>query len=129
MADILNPEPKWPGRLLEYCNVLQTSKDKSAVDEARGQLWLILNSVLFRAVNSHAARYGGVPREDLEDIAAGKALELLNRIQSRDLDLSDRNAKQLFAYLSSTANKGLMDLFRLHGREASAKKKTVGRKP
>lgn len=129
MTDTSNPEPKWPRRFLEYCEVLRTSEDKNAVDKARGQLWLILNSVLFRAVSSHAARYGGVPREDLEDIAAGKALELLNRIQSGNLDLSDREPRQLSAYLSSTADKGLMDLFRLHGREDSAKKKQLAVNP
>lgn len=123
------PEPEWPRRFHKFCVALRASKDQTAVDNARGQLWLILNSVLFRFVNSHAARYGGVPREDVEDIAAQKALDLLNRIQSRSLDLSDRNPKQLKAYLSSTAEKGLMDLFRQHSREASEKKKAVAGNP
>lgn len=116
MDDAPNPTPKWPVRFLEYCDVLRKDVDSREVDNARGQLWLILNSVIFRSANYHASRYGGVPREELEDLAAQKALDLLGRLEAGDLDLSDREPARLMAYLSSVAEHGLMDLFRKRGR-------------
>lgn len=116
MQDTPNPEPRWPVHLVDCCRVLRTDGEPEENDRARGQLWLLLNSVLRRSVGYHASRYGGIPREDLEDIAAQKSLELLNRINGGDLDLTDRNPKQLTAFLSSVAEHGLMDLFRQRTR-------------
>lgn len=116
MPDTPNPEPKWPVRFVDSCRALRKSGDPEAADRARGELWLILNSVLFRSAGNHASRYGGVPREEIEDIAAQKALDLLNGIQTGRIDLTDRNPRQLYSYLSSVAQNGLMDLFRRHHR-------------
>ena len=118
MHDTPNPVPKWPVHFVEYCGILRVHDNPTEVEHARGQLWLILNSVIFRSANYHASRYGGVPREELEDLAAQKALDLLARLQSGDLDLTDREPPQLLAYLSSVAEHGLMDLFRQRGRSA-----------
>jgi RNA polymerase sigma factor (sigma-70 family) len=118
MDDTPNPAPKWPGRFVESCRILRSDDDKTDVEHARGRLWLILNSVIYRSASYHASRYGGVPREELEDIAAQKALDLLRRLQSGDLDLADREPPQLTAFLSSVAEHGLMDLFRRQGRKA-----------
>jgi RNA polymerase sigma factor (sigma-70 family) len=116
MRDTPNPESRWPVHFVETCRSLQTSSDPASADHARGQLWLILNSVIHRSVSYHASRYGGVPREEMEDIAAQKSLDLLNRIQAGDLDLTDRTPQQLTSFLSSVAENGLMDLFRQHSR-------------
>jgi DNA-directed RNA polymerase specialized sigma24 family protein len=118
MDDTPNPATNWPVHFVAYNRTLRSHDDPAQAEHARGQLWLILNSVIFRSANYHASRYGGVPREELEDLAAQKALDLLTRLQSGDLDLSDREPQQLMAYLSSVAEHGLMDLFRQRGRSA-----------
>lgn len=116
MENTLNPPPKWPVHFVNFNHALRSTDNPATVDHARGQLWLILNSVIFRSANYHASRYGGVPREDLEDLAAQKAFDLLDRLHSGDLDLTDREPSQLVSYLSSVAEHGLMDLFRQRGR-------------
>jgi RNA polymerase sigma factor (sigma-70 family) len=111
-----SPEPQWPLRFREFCRQLQAESATENQDAARGEVWLILNEVIHRAALKHARRYGEVSREDLEDIAATKALELLNRIEARTLDLTDRSSAQLASFLISVARNGLMDLFREHAR-------------
>jgi RNA polymerase sigma factor (sigma-70 family) len=118
MHDTPNPAPKWPVHFVEFNRTLRSDGNPADTDYARGQLWLTLNSVIYRSASYHASRYGGVPREELEDLAAQTALDLLGRLQSGDLDLTDREPSQLMAYLSAVAEHGLMDLFRQHGRSA-----------
>ncbi|MBD3336648.1 MAG: sigma-70 family RNA polymerase sigma factor [Candidatus Eisenbacteria bacterium] len=112
--------PQWPRRLAALADRLGKDLGPADREAMRGEAWLLLNSSLSNYLQRHAARYGHAPREELEDIAAEKALDLLRRIESGTWDLSGRLVGEIHRFLSQVARNGLIDYFRRAGREVPA---------
>jgi RNA polymerase sigma factor (sigma-70 family) len=110
--------PRWPGRLLEATATLRGSSASETVRRAALQeAWLILQSALVRFARAHAPRVGGQPsREDIEDLASEKALELARRLESGAWDPSGHGPHEIAGFLGTVARNGLVDLFRRRGK-------------
>jgi RNA polymerase sigma factor (sigma-70 family) len=100
---------KWPERLKEISGALQRTQDESTRRETSGQAWKILYFALSQYLRSHASRLGGISREDIEDLAEEKSLDLINRIVSKKTDFSDRSPPEIASFLSKVARNDLLD--------------------
>lgn len=123
--------PRWPALLKELSIVLQSPGSRSSSDQARGEVWLILNSAIFRYLRIHAAELEAANREDLEDLAAQKSLDLLRRIVSAEWVLSNRSRAEIASFLSKVARNSLLDLLRegsrwVHAREGESPEWDIG---
>jgi RNA polymerase sigma factor (sigma-70 family) len=110
LVDEVIPEGrKWPLRLRELSGLLQSAGDGPSLDASRGEAWKILFSALSIFLRSHNARLGRVPKEDLEDLAAESALDLLRRMVSGVTDFSDRAPGEVASFLSKVARNCLLN--------------------
>ncbi len=112
----LDGSPKWPARLKECSSELCCSRGELSRDNARGQAWQILNAAILLYLRFHSAQLGKASREDLEDLAAEKSLDLLRRIESGRVDFSNPSPAQITSFISKVARNGLLDLLRESGR-------------
>jgi len=85
---------------------------------ARAELWRLLHAALFAAARAQAGRVAPVSREDLEDIASGKALELLQQAEGKGWRIEGRAPHEVAGFVARVARNGLVDLARRRGREA-----------
>jgi len=85
---------------------------RAAVEEA----WLILHSAIARFARVQGGHLGSATREDIEDLASEKALELTRRLESGTWDPSGHGASEIAGFLSVAARNGLVDLLRRKGR-------------
>lgn len=85
--------------------------------ETRTRLWILLRDSLLCALRREAPRHRSVTREDLEDLASAKALDLLSRAERGDWDPAGRSAGEVVAYLRSTARHGLIRLAQQRERD------------
>jgi RNA polymerase sigma factor (sigma-70 family) len=108
--------PRWPLRLKEISGELRHSSPDTSLDTARGEAWKILYLALSMYIRRHSAAFGRIPREDVEDLAAEKALELLGRVVSGVTDLSGPTPGEIGSFLSKVARNQLLDLLRRQGR-------------
>jgi RNA polymerase sigma factor (sigma-70 family) len=84
---------------------------------ARAELWRLLHAALFAAARAQAGRVAPVSREDLEDIASGKALELLQQAEGKGWRIEGRAPHEVAGFVARVARNGLVDLARRRGRE------------
>jgi RNA polymerase sigma factor (sigma-70 family) len=112
---------KWPERLKEISGALQHPQDESSRRETSGQAWKILYFALSQYLRYHASALGGVSREDLEDLAEEKSLDLINRIVSKKTDFSDRSPPEIASFLSRVARNDLLDFLRRSRRRVVPK--------
>jgi len=117
MVEKDNIEPRWPTRLQQLCQLLQTTGDASEKDEARSEAWLLLNSSIFRYLCHQAPRMGSLDRADLEDIAAQKSLDLLQKSEQAEWDLAGRSPAEIAGFLATVARNGLLDMLRRTTRQ------------
>src|SRR5215510_6160439 len=89
-----------------------------ARDAARAELWRLLHAGLFAALRAQAGCVCATSREDLEDIASGKALELLQQAEGRLWSVAGRTPHEVAGFVARVARNGLVDLARRRGREA-----------
>ena len=108
--------PKWPQRLAELAGEIHSPPSQATLDAARAEAWELLNSSLSKYLRIHSTRLGSIPREDFEDVAAEKSLDLLRKIESGAWDLSHRPASDIRGFLSKVARNGLVDVLRERGR-------------
>lgn len=113
--------PRWPARLKDLCLALGSARDGPEREDARGEIWLLLNSSILQYLQFHTARLGKASREDREDIAAQKALGLMSRLEEGLWDVSDRTPSEITGFLSKVARNGLVDLLRETGRRVEPK--------
>jgi RNA polymerase sigma factor (sigma-70 family) len=78
--------------------------------------WLLLHSVLLAALRSSLRFYPDVSREDLEDLAAVKACDLLARLEAGSWNPIGRHPSEVAAYIRSAARYGLQDMAGDHRR-------------
>jgi len=94
---------------------LQKSGTDHARESARAEAWLLISSAIARYLRFHARRLGKFTREDLEDLASQKSLDLLRRIERGKWRMSGRESSDISGFLSKVARNGLLDL--LHQAE------------
>lgn len=113
------PDPelrRWPLRLRELGDVLRSDRGDAIRRAALEEAWLLLHAALHRFLRHHAARFGSVHLEDLQDLCSEKSLELVRRIESGQWDLSGRDGGEIAGFVSTVARNGLVDLFRERDR-------------
>ena len=111
------PEARmWPLRLSQIAKELQSPPDESSRDRIHEEIWTIVYLALSLYLQSHASRFGGVAREDLEDLAAEKSLVLVRRIVTGMTEVADRSPAEIRSFLSKVARNDLVDLMRKQGR-------------
>jgi RNA polymerase sigma factor (sigma-70 family) len=108
--------PRWPDRIRTLGGDLVAAQDGDSRQALRGQLWVLLHLGLSRFLSFHASRSGGPTREDLEDIASQKALDLLAAVESGAWVLAGREGPEIAGYLAAVARNGIVDHARRAGR-------------
>jgi RNA polymerase sigma factor (sigma-70 family) len=110
------PAVRWPAHLQMLLRRMRSAPDPSVHDQAMGEAWVLLNALISLRLRIQATRVGTVAREDAEDIAAQKSLDLLRRAESGEWDPEDRKPAELAAFLMAVARNGLVDFLRRSGR-------------
>lgn len=90
-------------------------------EETLGDVWILLFSTISAYIRIHAARLGRVSREEIEDIAADKSLDLLNRIDRDEWNPASRTTAEIEGYISMVARNGLIDRRRAERRRVEPK--------
>jgi RNA polymerase sigma factor (sigma-70 family) len=121
--------PRWPARLQELCARLPHPGTCAPPPPLRSEIWLLLHAALSGYLHRHAIRLGGVPAEDLEDLAAEKSLDLLRRCEQGMWSLEGREPGEIVVYLSHVARNGLLDLQRRVHRRFQAEPEDEGESP
>lgn len=101
--------PEWPARVGQLCLELRSAINEGPRAAFQGELWVVLNLALQRYLAAHSAKVGRFSREDLEDVAAQKSLELLRSAESGSWEPAGRAPGEIAAYVSSVARNGLVD--------------------
>ena len=115
------PVPQWPEHLKRLAVRLQGDSRSAVQKELGAEIWQLLNLALKRYLAQHCARYQWSSREDLEDIAARKALDLLNRLITGQWDLTDRTAPEITRFIGTIAHNSLLDVVRQSRRRGEIK--------
>lgn len=108
--------PAWAAQVACAVHGLQSAPPTEA-EAARIRLWKLLHASLFAALRHQACRVARFTREDLEDLASAKALELLRQVESRKWSIEGRHAGEVGGFLLRVARNGLVDLARSRTRE------------
>jgi len=104
--------PRWPARVIALACACRSMGDQESGQTARGELWTLVHLGLARYVRQHAVRWGKVEPEDVRDIAAEKALDLMQKLEAGEWDPAASEPGQLCAFLSVLARNGLVDHLR-----------------
>jgi RNA polymerase sigma factor (sigma-70 family) len=108
--------PRWAQHIEPAILALQQAAPDGR-NAARAELWQLLHAALFAAARAQAGRVAPVSREDLEDIASGKALELLQQAEGKGWRIEGRAPQEVAGFVARVARNGLVDLARRRGRE------------
>jgi len=111
-----HPPARWPRQLVEAAIALRQAPAPRR-ECARAALWPVLHAALFAALRSQSGRIAAVSREDLEDLASQKALELLLRTEEGAWNPEGRADHEVAGYVARVARHALVDLARRRGRE------------
>jgi RNA polymerase sigma factor (sigma-70 family) len=112
--------PRWPARLISLCRGLQSAGDGAARESLLGEAWVLLKAALLRYLRYHAAGFGQVTAEDIEDIASQKTFDLLRKAEIGEWDLSGRHPSEVKGFLSRVARNGLLNLLKKIQREPTS---------
>lgn len=102
----------WAERVALLAEQLASPLGEPARGVARADLWILLSSALARFARSQARTLGPLTREDLEDLVAAKALDLLHRIESGALVLRRDDTRQVSGFVAQTSRNAIIDLLR-----------------
>ena len=105
-------ELKWLSRLGKLCQDLHQPQSAESKTQTLGELWLLLISSISQYLRFHSSRLGALSREDLEDVAAEKSSDLLQRIEVRAWDVTGWRPEEITGFLSKVARNGLVDRLR-----------------
>ena len=108
--------PLWPSRLKEACAALQAGGSGAGLRKAQGEAWQLMNLALTIYLRSHAKRMGDVSFDDLEDLAAEKSLDLMNRVSAGKTDFSGRAPSEIMSFFSKVAKNELLGHLKRQGR-------------
>lgn len=110
--DRTRPGPRWPFRLGELCARLRMDLQPAELDRARGELWLLLNTLLMNYLRHQAHAVRPIATADIEDIAAQKSLDLLRKSEQGEWDPTGRSPGEITNFLATVARNGLLDFVR-----------------
>ena len=102
----------WAERLALLAEQLATPLDEPTRAAVRGELWLLLSAALARFARAQVRTLGSLTREDLEDLVATKALDLLHRIESGSLVLRRDSARDVSGFVAQTSRNAIIDHLR-----------------
>ena len=111
----------WPDRLI----ALGTTPLDRSTESERGELWLLLNTVLLRRIRFESHRTGAIDAEEIEDLASEKSLELMNKLDDGRWNLATSSRENVIAFIATVARNGLIDWLRRKGRRATQSKADV----
>ncbi len=109
--------PLWADRVGPLVQALAGS-GRATRQGRRAELWQVLHAALFGALRAQAGRIAPVSQEDLEDLASGKALELLQQAEESRWETRNHEPRQMVGFVWRVARNALVDLARKRGREA-----------
>jgi RNA polymerase sigma factor (sigma-70 family) len=109
--------PLWADRVGPLVQALVGSR-RSERQGRRAELWQLLHAALFGALRAQAGRIAPVTQEDLEDLASGKALELLQQAEESRWETRNHAPTEMVGFVWRVARNALVDLARRRGREA-----------
>lgn len=109
--------PLWAVRLGEVCERLQRPLEPGERAQLRGEAWRLLTTSLLRMLRAHAGTPASRSRDELEDIASQKALELLLRAESGAWRTHDRPPGEIAGFVSRVARNELVSRWRKTRRE------------
>jgi RNA polymerase sigma factor (sigma-70 family) len=109
--------PQWADRVGPLVQAL-ASAGRSERQGRRAELWQLLHAALFGALRAQAGRIAPVTQEDLEDLASGKALELLQQAEDSRWETGNHTPSEMVGFVWRVARNALVDLARKRGREA-----------
>jgi RNA polymerase sigma factor (sigma-70 family) len=112
-----NPDPVWALEVLRLHAAVRSIPSGRERDGSRGDLWRLLFESLMRYLRGQSRSFRNCSVNDLEDIAAEKALEILGRAESGAWDLSDRSAAEVSGYIAKVARNGWLDFVKRAARE------------
>jgi RNA polymerase sigma-70 factor, ECF subfamily len=115
----IHPPPRWPGALARALDDLRGAAPGPAREAARDALWPLLHAALHASLRAQAGRVAPVSREDLEDLASQKALELSTRAEEGTWDTRGRADHEVAGYVARVARHALVDLARRAGRSCA----------
>ncbi len=107
---------RWPLQLADAVATARAARPAQRL-KTRPRLWALLHAGLFASLRAQAGRVTAVSREDLEDLASQKALELLLRAEEGAWDPGGRAEHEIAGYIARVARHALVDLARRRGRE------------
>ena len=113
----VQPPARWPQRIIDLAIEWRSAAERADRDRPLGELWLLVNVALQRYARAAALRFGLLDPEDIRDIAADKALELLGRLGTRVWDPAASTPAEISAFLASVARHGVVDRLRARRRE------------
>lgn len=110
----------WPGRVRELAERSRLAVEGPSRESLLAELWSLLGLALHKYVRLQTARLGRLSADDMADITADKALDLIRRLEAGRWDPAAGSDAQLCAFLASVARHGVIDLLRRRRREALA---------
>lgn len=108
--------PRWPEAIRDLMVRIRAPEEADR-EGVRRDLWLLLHGALTRSLERQAGRAGRPAREDLDDLAAAKALDLLLNAESGKWGVDGRGAPEIAGYLAAVARNALVDWGRRRRRE------------
>ncbi|HKQ62295.1 MAG TPA: sigma-70 family RNA polymerase sigma factor [Candidatus Polarisedimenticolaceae bacterium] len=109
VVELHAPDGQWPERLVELGAAWHAASDQAEKDDVLSELWLLVNAALGKALRSQGRRFPGVDPEELRDIAAEKALELVLKLDRGQWDPAATSPGQLAVFITTLARNGLVD--------------------
>ena len=106
---------RWPERILELAARSNRSGGADGRERSVSEIWLLLNAALAKYVRLHAGRMGSLPVEDVREIVAEKALELMQKLGDGRWNPLRSTPAQLCTLISTVARNGTIDRLRNAG--------------
>jgi len=111
------PASGWGERLRALVLEFRAESDPVRRNRVLSELWVLANLVLQKYVRAVASTLGGVDPDEVRDIAAEKALDLVGRLDREDWSLDDYAPAQVGSFLAKMARNGVVDRLRRQSRE------------
>jgi len=111
-------QARWPLRLRDLVSQWHDARDPATAVTARECTWTLLYGAVACFVRGRGRSLPSLLANDLPDVAAEKALDLMRQIESRAWDPSQSSPEQVRAYVALAVKHALVDLTRIHDRRS-----------
>ena len=114
-----DPRALWPEAVVRLGTELREASGARR-SEALGRLWVLLNLALQKYARGQARRLGRLGSEDIRDVAAEKASDLILRLDNDQWNPAASSPAQLCSFLATVARNGVVDALRTTRREVAS---------